>query len=62
MFDRSTPESTLVIVNAIALTLTQAIKSLTGLTDQYAQDLAFLIGGLLGAIALICIYQRFFGQ
>ena len=48
MFDLSTPESTLIIVNAIALTLTQAIKTLTGLQDRYAQALAFLIGGALG--------------
>ena len=48
MFDLSTPESTLVIVNAIALTFTQAIKTLTGLADQYAQALAFVIGGALG--------------
>ena len=48
MFDLSSPESTLVVVNAIALTLTQAIKTLTGVQDRYAQALAFLLGGALG--------------
>ena len=35
MFDLSTPESTLVVINAIALTLTQAIKTLAGLLYGY---------------------------
>ena len=48
MFDLSTPESTLVVINAIALTLTQAIKTLAGLQDRHAQALAFLLGGALG--------------
>jgi hypothetical protein len=48
VFDLSTPESTLLIINGIALTLTQAIKTLAGLDDRYAQLLAFAVGGLLG--------------
>ena len=48
MFDLSTPMSTLLVVNGVALTLTQSFKTLLGVEDRYAQALAFVIGGLLG--------------
>ena len=50
MLDLTSPESTFLIVNTIALTLTQLIKSLAGLEDRLAQALAFAIGGGLGAL------------
>ena len=48
MFDLSTPVSSFAVVNGIALTLTQAIKTLLGIEDRYAQALAFVIGAALG--------------
>ncbi len=50
MFDLSSPESTFVIVNTVALLLSQLIKSLVGLEGRYAQSLAFVVGGLLGGL------------
>ena len=49
MFDLSSPESTAVVVVALSLALTEAIKSLVGVQDRTAQALAFVVGGLLGA-------------
>ena len=48
MFDLSSPESTAVVVVALSLALTEAIKSLANVEVRIAQILAFVVGGLLG--------------